>query len=532
MLVRWVLVLLGGVTFEDAFISLRYAENLASGQGLVYNAGERVFGASTPLYVLLLAGFTRLGLPALELSRVLAGLADGATVFLWARLLSRTTQSVLPPLVFALLFGLSPFTALAGVSGMETSFALLLLTGALVADYADREIVCGGALGVLVLVRPEGVLAALVILLFRWRRTGIVPWRTGAIALALPLPWVVYAAWYYGTPVPHSIPAKVAAYNIHRPSVWPNLLDTLVHFAPLRGPAARLAVTALVFSCMLPGVRLAWTNARLRPLAALWITWWAYLVVPKTLLFPWYYAPLLLPAYVMAAIGSTHWLERGRLRWAFTAHPAWRPAAVSVLAVALVAWLVPAAAAARRVQAAEMSVRREIGLWLRTHTPGDAVVALEPIGYIGYYSKRRILDEVGLVSPEMVALNRAGAGWFPEMLARHRPDYIVERPSYLLRNRTLNSKVPMFRTADDRDRFLADYEAVAEFATALAPWHLKHDYRFVVFARRSSASAKEWRAVWRNLPPADREELTIRAISGRVKRLPKRSAVSALPRMR
>src|SRR5688572_8374570 len=38
--------------FDDAYISFRYAENLAAGRGLVYNEGERVFGSSTPLYVL------------------------------------------------------------------------------------------------------------------------------------------------------------------------------------------------------------------------------------------------------------------------------------------------------------------------------------------------------------------------------------------------------------------------------------------------------------------------------------------------
>jgi hypothetical protein len=71
-----------GVTIEDALISLRYAENLASGVGLVYNAGERVFGASTPAYVLFLAGLTKMGLPALIIAKLLAAAADGVTVFL------------------------------------------------------------------------------------------------------------------------------------------------------------------------------------------------------------------------------------------------------------------------------------------------------------------------------------------------------------------------------------------------------------------------------------------------------------------
>ena len=39
-------------TVDDAFITFRYAENLAHGNGLVYNLGERLLGASTPLFTL------------------------------------------------------------------------------------------------------------------------------------------------------------------------------------------------------------------------------------------------------------------------------------------------------------------------------------------------------------------------------------------------------------------------------------------------------------------------------------------------
>src|SRR5438270_1577862 len=79
------------ISYDDAHISLRYATNLATGHGLVFNPGERVFGASTPLYVLLLALFARSGLPmplfvgpaALAWGKALSVLADGATMAIW-----------------------------------------------------------------------------------------------------------------------------------------------------------------------------------------------------------------------------------------------------------------------------------------------------------------------------------------------------------------------------------------------------------------------------------------------------------------
>src|SRR5436190_22163459 len=68
------------VTYEDALISLRYARNLAAGLGLVYNPGERVFGATTPLFVLLLGGLSALHVTdPLFWAKLLCIAADGAT---------------------------------------------------------------------------------------------------------------------------------------------------------------------------------------------------------------------------------------------------------------------------------------------------------------------------------------------------------------------------------------------------------------------------------------------------------------------
>ena len=43
--------------FEDQLIVLRYARNLAEGNGFVYNAGERVMGFTTPLFTVLSSAF-------------------------------------------------------------------------------------------------------------------------------------------------------------------------------------------------------------------------------------------------------------------------------------------------------------------------------------------------------------------------------------------------------------------------------------------------------------------------------------------
>jgi hypothetical protein len=57
-------------TVDDAYITFRYARNIASGVGFVYNAGERVLGTTTPAYTLLLAALSRLSATIIRASLI------------------------------------------------------------------------------------------------------------------------------------------------------------------------------------------------------------------------------------------------------------------------------------------------------------------------------------------------------------------------------------------------------------------------------------------------------------------------------
>ena len=77
--------------------------------------------------------------------------------------------------------------------------------------------------------------------------------------------------------------------------------------------------------------------------------------------------------------------------------------------------------------------RREIGKWLRDQaTPGDRVF-LEPLGYIGYYSRLKTYDVPGLSSPEVVRAIRSGITTFADLITRLNPEWLVLRPGELER---------------------------------------------------------------------------------------------------
>jgi hypothetical protein len=69
------------------------------------------------------------------------------------------------------------------------------------------------------------------------------------------------------------------------------------------------------------------------------------------------------------------------------------------------------------------AVYPRIGVWLANNTPPEASVAMVEVGIIGYYSERRVVDILGLVSPKNA--ESLGAGHLDEWLQRDDPDFIL-----------------------------------------------------------------------------------------------------------
>src|SRR5215210_2075718 len=71
---------------DDAYITFRYARNLAAGMGFVYNPGEAVLGTTTPGYTLLLVPAAWLGLDLDRVSWAVGTVCDLLTAWLLYRL--------------------------------------------------------------------------------------------------------------------------------------------------------------------------------------------------------------------------------------------------------------------------------------------------------------------------------------------------------------------------------------------------------------------------------------------------------------
>jgi arabinofuranosyltransferase len=471
-------------TIDDAFITARYARNLARGFGALYNPGEApVEGTSNFLYVVLLSLAEISGLieavTFAKLIGVLGGLGILVVSYHCARALGADRALALLPAT--LLLSNSSFLFWT-VGGLETNlYAFLLLESfylLLLADEIRRNWIWGGICAALaVLTRFDGLLIVPALLV----GAALLPRRRQAFAIALGVllvivtPWLLWKHVYYGTVFPNCGFAKARMYiDPRQPVAALRLLlvgPERFHQQLFLTQNAPLVVLSLVFGAACLVVR----DHRARSMAFL-VTTAAFLVVTMTgylnvkVWMPGHrYQIPLLP---ILAIGATIGVERV-LRVAGSARAG--PAVVTFVALLALVHRTHQPLGdnllryADRYRAWLQRDHRVTGLWLRDHTPADAVIGIYDAGVVPYLSERNTIDLGGLNDSTVATLLRSKQ-------VERAVVYVLERqPSYLI----LVRQFPVDRGLLASDEFTQRYRLV--FVSG--PQGMRVDYPLSVYER-------------------------------------------------
>jgi hypothetical protein len=256
-----------GFLTDDAWISVRYAENLANGHGFVWNpGGPRVEGYSNPLLVGVEALAHAVGWSAPASARVLgvvSGLACVALVYVLGRPVVGEHAARVASLLTACC---APFAAWA-VGGLETlPVALAVAAGTLELSRPDggRVLRAATVLAVLPWLRPEGLAVAAALVVFgelpglfragtrrRALRRAVV---LGGVPLLSQLVLELVRLGVYGHLLPNSVLYKsgagdgLAVLDRFLDQAWLPTLVAVVGAVLLRGRARLLAVPPAVYA--------------------------------------------------------------------------------------------------------------------------------------------------------------------------------------------------------------------------------------------------------------------------------------------
>lgn len=429
---------------EDAYITFRYARNFADGMGLVFNPGERVFGFSSPLWTLWLSAGFRFGTPPVPWTRATSLAADLVVLYAFTTLIRRGVGRP-AAWCFAFFFAVWPYFSAVSLSGMEPSLMLALIALAAL-GLERRRWWAGPTLGALALVRPEGLAAAAVLALWAG-------WRERLVAAALAAAGIAALALYFGTAIPQSVAAKSQLYGTPGPWAgrfwWDWLSPFLLGSFPQLTETGHLFLFAVVFSpaAVLGALRLRseLRSGLVAAIAACLTVWLGYAALGVAF-FWWYLLVPLAGLAALAAVGMPS-LARGR--------------ALYVSAALLVAglWTVAPRLYVGRAQNEYYGFARAAEILARDITPGQKMM-LEPIGMIGYRTPAVVVDEIGLVSPQVARRRVQGPGWYADLVASERPDWLIVRRGVLESGRGFAGAGAPFRNAGERDALRAAFETV------------------------------------------------------------------------
>jgi hypothetical protein len=440
--------------FEDGLTTITHARNVPLGLGLVHHAGEgNVHGFTSALGVLIPLAGELISRGSGIFAMRIASLVAVCLALVYARLICRDLRLSTFPTAFVLAYlAFDQNMIFYGMSGMETQVAVAVILGGVYHVRRNDVVASGVWLGLAPLARPEFLLwvaPALAYLALRNFRSAI---RTGAIAAAVVVPWVVFTFLYYGSPVPNTVVAKSTVnptppiFAGGSPLPWVEWLAgqvaghvalLLYHLepfrevwstasAPLPGPllvviavvVADLVVIGLWVSRGIPGF---W------PVTVFLGLFFAYRVyfLPVLFYYDWYLPPFLALVMIVAAIG---------LQRVMTAAPRAIAASKTVaaaLAIAFAMHMPFSFVVEAKVQSVENQVRTQAGEYLKANVrPGQSVVS-ESAGYIGFYSNVKLYDYPGLTSPTSVhALQKLPPDRrdVADLVDALKPDWLVLRP--------------------------------------------------------------------------------------------------------
>ncbi|MGB0680788.1 MAG: hypothetical protein ACPGUV_14135, partial [Polyangiales bacterium] len=217
LLVVWALIMRHAWVCDDAYITLRTADNWLHGFGLRWNAQERVQAYTHPLWFLLVSGVYALTGDDYLTLVALSGICTAGALWLWWRSCPHDDAVLFLLPLLALSVAFVDFST----SGLENALSHLLLAGlwhALCRAPHDARTMQRMWLWVALaaLTRLDSVLLCVPPAAARsWQvwRAGALSWRQHAAAWTLAwLPfilWQAFAWFYYGFPVPNTAYAKL-----------------------------------------------------------------------------------------------------------------------------------------------------------------------------------------------------------------------------------------------------------------------------------------------------------------------------------
>ncbi len=443
---------------DDAYIHMRIAQHLWATGYPYFNHGDAVMASTAPLWILITAPATVLGsLQPLGIACLNALVLTTAS-WIWGVLLTQSLERNSPPLPHLGAASLTFVTlAPSSIQLMETPLALMLTGIAYLGVHAKRWWGIP-AISLAPFVRPE--CAVFGVALFVYRLFSKRPWSILEVAACLlPVTFLFgFDLYFFSSIIPHTARAKDVVYDIS--------IAEFIKFFCLGSYGSVISATIVPLSMIvvITGIiafilrlNLTKLGAHLREcaekvplmvfiLSPAIVIFFLY-AIKHVLIFPWYTPLVLVPVY----LGCLSLLKYRAYAIRMVSIGILFPSAV--LATLLAGSCVKPELSPFFESGARARQLRALGALVYSAFPEARLMAPE-IGALGFSFKGRIVDAVGLASPEALTFHpmkvpeERGAGFLGSVPAAFVD---TEKPELMIGLSSLFKQVLATRTAADYD---------------------------------------------------------------------------------
>lgn len=431
---------------DDAFISFRYAQNLVSGHGLVFNPGEYVEGYTNFLWTILIALGIKFNYDPINFSHALSISFLFASLLIFAKTLSKFLNNKWVFLTGTILLGLNFSFSSYATGGLETALLTFLYTSFfytyLLLSSGNKPIhyfILNMVGAFLLLTRLD---TGLLIVIFNiyifikyWRSS---PQKINSLILtALPyllivLPWLGWKLYYYGNILPNTFYAKTDQFiditAILRGGYYLAVFFTLYLLPLLLYLAVKKSLHIKKF------IKYILANPLLMPLMIFLLAYFLYIIkVGGDFMEFRFLVPILPFIYLLAILYAIKYLQKNQR--------------ITVVLIVMICsifhnvvfdqkWNGYGGLESIKMLESHLFGEKEkwikVGKQLNHFTSGaDVTIAVSPAGAIPFYSELKTVDMLGLNDPYI-----ARFGKLYKNIPGHRKiatlDYLEERKVNLI----------------------------------------------------------------------------------------------------
>lgn len=406
---------------DDAYILLTYANNLVKYGQWTFNGIEKSNGATSILYVLLLALG---GIFKMDIGRFSVLLNIIIWVF-WSILTYKLLEALIQKKWIAFLGAavVITFPFFTVIFRMESHLLMLFMTWSLLSYVNGKYTKSAIFLGLAFLTRPDSlVLGLLQLLHFIWIRKEKLSFKLPLFFLAVITPWLIYSMYNFGSLFPGTLSAKIGQGQsgfwpiLYIEGFWELIKNTYIQM-PMAGLLIVIFITAYVFYWALFDRKIN-GGGLIIMVGYIFVYYIAYGFILKVPGYPWYYGTTLFFLLIICvkSIYENPFFKENKLFAEITA-------TIILLAILQqhIANNLPI-----KLQAnphGHVSDYRVIGEYLRDNTPLTTTIGATEVGVLSWYSKRPIFDNLGLNDKKMAGYitSRDTGLW----LLEKEPDYLL-----------------------------------------------------------------------------------------------------------